>query len=319
MKRQEKEFIKNLDEFKRKFMDLRSRLTEIIHERDRIVLNILNSKEKIIEKEEFNLSAVFVDGSLMKMGGNYPNFFYIFRSLSMNPFSGERMLIYDLFSPLLPEDRTYFDKVLSEIKREKEVLSDLIYAEERIRYEKMARSEILSALYSTKSLDSGDILVMDGSLTHFKKQVEEEFNKLLNNCKSKGIILVGIIEDIYGRELSNLDLSDKELLTGKLGVGEMIFVPYPERKKGFSTVYLRTSNDPVPIAFDIPIVFKDMYKEVASFIMYITERNGRGIPLFLDEVDREVKITEREARLMGRQFVGEKIFDTFFTPKRRLR
>jgi len=320
MKRQGKEFIKNLDDFKRKFSGLNEKLKESILLRDSVVLDVLKSKETVKEKSEFNFSPFFIDGSLMKMGGNYPNFFYIFRSLAVNPFNGQRIFMYDLFSPLLPEDRTYFERILNEIKRREEyLLSDLTYAEERIRYERMAKLEVLVAIDSVDFLKEGDILIMDGSLTHFQKQVSKEFDDLLNRCKSKDITLVGVIEDIYGRELSNLDLSDKELLTGKLSIGEMIFLPYPKKKRGFSMVYLRSSNDPIPIAFDIPSDFKDRYREIASFIMFITEKRGRGIPMFLDMVDREVKLTEKEIRLMGKQFIDERIFETFFTPKRRLR
>ena len=320
MKRQEKESIKNLDDFKRKFSSLNEKLKESILLRDRIILDILKSKEIVERRDEFNFSPFFVDGSLMKMGGNYPNFFYIFRSLAINPFNGQRIFMYDLFSPLLSEDRAYFERILNEIKRRGEaLLSDLTYAEERIRYERMAKLEILVATDSVDFLKEGDLLIMDGSLTHFQKQAVREFNELLNKCRSKNITLVGVIEDIYGKELSNLDLSDKELLTGKLSIGEMIFLPYPKKKQGFSMVYLRSSNDPIPIAFDIPSEFKDRYREVASFIMFITERNGRGIPFFLDMVDREVKLTEKEIRLMGKQFLDEEIFETFFTPKRRLR
>ena len=126
MRRQEIEYIKNLDKFKIKFNILNEKLKKTLSLRDEVLINVLKEKERIEEREDFHFSSFFVDGSLMRMGGNYPNFLYIFRSLSMNPFTKKRLFIYDLFSPIIDEDRAYFESVLNVVKRrEMETLTDL--------------------------------------------------------------------------------------------------------------------------------------------------------------------------------------------------
>lgn len=319
MKKQEKNLIENLNEFKEKFIKLNEKLEDLIKEKDKFIELINSRKEKIEKKEDFNFSTFFVDGSMAKFGYKFPNYLYIFRSFSFSPQMNIKIYYYDIFSPLIDEDLIYFNENLEKLKlKNKEAsLLDYFYVEEKLRYEFMANLEVLAGLKSLEFLKEGDILFMDGSLTHLEGESPIIFNKLKKEALDKKITIVGIIENIGSSEFGIL--GDKEILVGTLGIDEMIFLEIPVNKKNYSVTFLRTSIDPTPISFDLFFENRDRYSEIASFISFITPKNGRGIPIFKDLAHQQASLSEKEAILISRNFLNEKNFEIIFREKRELR
>lgn len=121
---------------------------------------------------------------MSKIGNTFPNYYYIFRALSYSPNFDIKIYLYDLFSPLLDEDRTIFEEKLKSVVKNQEESIDLNftninYVEEYLRYVLMAKIEIEVALESINYLNEEDIIFMDGSLTHFRGECPQEFNSLL--------------------------------------------------------------------------------------------------------------------------------------------
>jgi len=319
MKKQEKNIVENLNKFKEKFKKLNDKIDDLIKERDKFVELINSKKERIEKRENFNFSTFFVDGSMAKFGYKFPNFLYIFRSFSFSPQMNIKIYYYDLFSPLIDEDLDYFNEKLNYLKSKDNnpSLLDLFYVEEKLRYEFMANLEVLAGLKSLEYLKEGDILFMDGSLTHLEGESPILFNKLKKDSLNKNITVAGIIEDIGSTELG--EIGDKEILTGNIGVDEMIFLETPENKKNYSITFLRASIDPTPISFDLFFENRSRYKEIASFISFITPKNGRGIPAFKDLAHEGANLSEKEALLLSKNFLNEKSFEIIFKEKRGLR
>lgn len=319
MKKQEKNIVENLNIFKEKFIKLNKKLEDLVKERDRFIELINSKKEKIEKKEYFNFSTFFVDGSMAKFGSKFPNFLYIFRSFSFSPQMNIKIYYYDIFSPLIDEDLIYFNEKLEKLKlkNENRSLLDYFYVEEKLRYEFMANLEVLAGLKSLEYLKEGDLLFMDGSLTHLEGQSPILFNKLKKEVLDKKITIVGVIENIGSSEIGSL--GDKEILEGNLGIDEMLFIETPENKKNYSITFLRASIDPTPISFDLFFENRDRYPEIASFISFTTPKNGRGIPIFKDLAHEGANLSEKEAILISRNFLNEKIFEIIFREKRGLR
>lgn len=333
--KQKKEFIKNIDDFKEKFQKLNFKIENLFNdENNKIFVDyILKNKEKInLDKIDFKLNAFFVDGSMSKIGNTFPNYYYIFRALSYSPNFEIKIYLYDLFSPLIDEDRTIFEEKLKSVVKNQEENVDLNftninYVEEYLRYVLMAKLEIDVAKESINYLNEGDIIFMDGSLTHFRGECPQEFNSLLKKSFEKKILLCGIIEDIGSMVISNifennenlLKIHDRELLIGNLQEGEMLHIREPYRKEGFSTTFLRLSKDPTPISFELPNIYSDKYKEIASYLLFITERYGRGIPIFRDMSHEDVKLTDEESFLISKNFIKSEILEKLFKLKRWLR
>ncbi|MDI6860531.1 MAG: DNA double-strand break repair nuclease NurA [Caldisericia bacterium] len=334
--KQKREYIKNIDYFKEKFNKLNNKIESLLDiENNKIFIDyILKNKEKVpIDTSNFKFNTFFVDGSMSKIGESFPNFFYIFRSLSYSPNLDIKIFIYDLFSPLIDEDRLLFEEKLLYLQNKKNQneidlnIFDINYVEEYLRYILMAKLEIEAAKESINYLNKGDMLFMDGSLNHFKGEVPQEFNSLLKICYEKEVLICGVVEDIGSMVISNIVKEngntmkphDKELLIGNLNEGEMIHIKEPFRKEGFSITFLRISSDPTPISFEIPVKWEDKYKEVAQFLMFITEKYGRGVPIFRDFAHEDVKLTDKESYLISKNFIKNEYLEKLFKLKRWLR
>ncbi len=181
----------------------------------------------------------------------------------------------------------------------------------------MAKLEILAGIKSLTYLNKDDFLFMDGSLTHLEGENPVLFNKLKKEAKERGVTIVGLIENIGSSEFGNL--GDKEILTGNIGIDEMIFIENPINKKGYSITFLRLSIDPTPISFDLFFEDRKRYKEISSFLSFITPKNGRGIPIFKDLAHKGANLSEKEAYLITKNFLDEKSFEILFKIKRDLR
>jgi sRNA-binding carbon storage regulator CsrA len=333
--KQKKEYIKKIESFKEKFNKLNENLEKLFNnEKNKTYIDyILKNKEKIfIDKKDFNFNTFFVDGSMSKIGFNYPNFLYIFRSFAFSPDMDIKIYMYDIFSPILEDDRKIFEDKLKEIEDSKNSyefrLSSISYVEELLRYKNMAKVEIEVAKEALKFLKEKDILFMDGSLSHFEGEVTEEFNELRKSFLEKRVFLCGIIEDIGSKIIPykvddckslKVDIGDRELLINNLGIYEMLHIENPINKERYSITFLRLSYDPTPISIEIPKEMSYIYKEISSYLAFITQKHGRGIPIFRDMAHEGVKLTEKESLLITKNFINEEYIEKFFKMKRWLR
>lgn len=259
---------------------------------------------------------VGVDGSVNKLGGAYPHFVEVYQALAKSTTHREDpVILADIYSPLYPE-------------QEESPLED----DERImdskRNIKLATIEVDAAIESIKRHKPYAIL-MDGGLIRYNIDAHDRWMDLRNLCEEEGIILVGVIKDIktniIGNQIKEADNSikdifyDRELLFGQLDYGEMIIINEDANKKdpkGYASVFIRSSLAPSVIGMDIIDSQKDHIEEMARLVFTLTPENSRGVPLWLDIVDKEVKISDDIMRSMMEQYMDRGLYERFFVSER---
>lgn len=292
-------------------------------------------KEKLKEYERKG-GIVGVDGSVNKKGGAYPHFVELFQGLAMSTKHKEDMVkLVEVSSPLV--DKGYEEDISQE-----EI--DMLRIENR--NELLASIEIRVALESIKKFKPYAIL-MDGSLLRFHLYTKKLWTEFKERCEKENILLVGIIEEIktqiVSKEWSNreegfqseedrgLSVYDKEILFGKLDYGEMLIVKdgvntKREWTKGgiketidISSAFLRTALSPNVIGIDILESQKDKLEEMANLVFALTPENSRGIPLWLDLVDREVRITNLMMEALLEKYIDRDLYQRLFIETRSKR
>lgn len=262
---------------------------------------------------------VGVDGSVNKMGGSEPHFVEVFQGLAKSTCIGnEAIFKADIYTPLIDDEK---DEILGEEARDDK--------EERNRL--LANIEVEVALESAKEHRPYAIL-MDGSLIRYYIYSYELWIKLREECEKNNILLVGVIEDIktsiIGDKLSELKSEvklrayDRELLFGLLNYGEMIAIEdevNSKHRSGYSSVFMRSSMSPSVIGMDIIDTQKDHLEEMARLVFTLTPENSRGIPLWLDLVDKEVKISDALMKGLIERYMDKDIYERFFVSERSKR
>lgn len=148
-------------------------------------------------------------------------------------------------------------------------------------------------------------------------------------CEEKEIILLGLIKDIktsiIGQALKNKhkdingELYDRELLFGLLDYGEVIEIYKDANKKepqGYASAFIRSSLQPLAIGIDIIESQKKYLKEMAKLVFTLTPENSRGVPLWLDIVDKEVKISDPMIKALMERYLDRSIYERFFVSER---
>ncbi len=256
---------------------------------------------------------VGVDGSVNKMGGAYPHFIEIFQGLAKNTIYQEKPIYKaDIYTPLYLGEK-----------------EDDIQEGEEVRNYKLASIEVEAALESIRKFNPYAI-IMDGSLIRYDIECFDKWIQLRKECEKKNIIIVGVIKDIktstigdqlikqqiVGREES---FYDRELLYGLLNFGEMVVVKEGVAKKskeGFSSIFMRSSDEPNVIGMDILDSQKTYLEEMARLVFSITPKNGRGVPMWLDIVDNEVKISDKLIKQLLEEYLDRDIYEMLFVSER---
>ncbi|NMB08144.1 MAG: DNA double-strand break repair nuclease NurA [Tissierellia bacterium] len=254
---------------------------------------------------------VAVDGSSNKMGGAYPHFIEIYQGLAKSTlYNAKPIYKADFYTPLYDERNT-----------EEEETS--------IRREKLSTIEIEAALESIEEL-APYAIIMDGSLIRYDIESYNRWIELRTKCEEKGIILIGVIKDIktnvIGEALKrdkSLEIEeifyDRELLYGKLQYGEAIFIYEDISKKtkeGFYSLFMRSSKAPTVIGMDILDSQKEYLEEMARLVLTLTPEDSRGVPLWIDIVDAEVKIPDKMIRGLLESYINREILEMFFISER---
>ncbi|MCF6459450.1 DNA double-strand break repair nuclease NurA [Clostridium sp. Cult3] len=277
--------------------------------------------EKLSEEELKHCSQrggiLGVDGSRNRMGGAYPHFVEIYQGLAKSTIHKDKPIYKaDFYTPLYTEE-------------EVSLLEDSPEGEESIRDRKLSTIEIEAALEGIRQLKPYAV-IMDGSLIRYHIESFSYWMELRKECEEKDIILVGVIEDIKTSIIGELlkedpDLEvkecfyDRELLYGMLEYGEMITIHGEVTKKareGFSSIFMRSSKAPTVIGMDILDSQKEHLVEMARLVLTLTPEDSRGVPLWIDIVDSEVKIPDKMIRGLLESYLDRQILEMFFVSER---
>lgn len=278
-----------------------------------VTLKKLDDKELARIKEKGGLIAV--DGSTNRKGGSFPHYIELYQGLakSTNP-DVDDVYLTDIYTP-----------ILSEIKEN--TLEDVELETDEKNW-RLAQIEVKTALESVKK-KTPYALVMDGGLIRYTIYAKELWKELVEYCLLNDVILFGTIKDIktkiIGEEIKNRyeDLKgliyDREVLFGQLQYKEMLVI-YDELNKkeqsGFSSGFLRSSKSPNVIGIDIIEEQRHLLVDMARLVLTLTPENSRGVPLFLDIVDKEVKISDDLIKALLEKYLDRDIYERLFVSER---
>lgn len=189
------------------------------------------------------------------------------------------------------------------------------------------------------------IVLFDGSIWRLMKKHEgnESFlnpiwQEIVRLALEEDILLAGIVEDIGSYDFYDFEknegtkleryipfgfddyhILDSNLFHGLLAEGEVFRLRTGvfDRYEGqFDRTYARFSKDPAPIAIDTLPAQQGRLDEMLHMIHSLTPRESRGIPAWIDIVDREVKISNEEVEMLIQTTMRADILKKYFNPKR---
>ena len=232
-----------------------------------------------------------VDGSVNRIGANYPNYVELFQSMALLSSDQEPLVKADILCPLVDEfsERDQF----------------------QISKQTLCATELAVAIEAVKNHDI-KILMMDGTLMRYCLEAEDLYNDLVELCDEKGVFLVGVVEEISTKIIMNTFheneknvgmLFDREALFNVLDMNEGFVVKeHKSRKEEYDIeqAFIRTSKDPCVIAIDIPSQNMDDFDEIISFVLTLSDENTRGVPFLLDLVDKKTRIDNKQAEILAK-------------------
>ncbi|MDO5716663.1 MAG: DNA double-strand break repair nuclease NurA [Tissierellia bacterium] len=255
-----------------------------------------------LKKEELEAylpgSVAAVDGSMNQWGGAEPNVLHLLTAVFLPDLKRESHEKAKVMSPLTGgEDRS------------KAALSQL---------EVQVAREGLDLYHSR-------VILMDGGFIRYVADAEQMFSDLVQACKERDCLLLGVIEDIKSTsigEAMGMELFDREILFGHLGLGEAFILDSEYNKKttsGVGTAYFRPSNNPQCVAIDFPIHERERIEEGLNLIHTLTPEGSRGIPLLLDLVDRYARVTDRDMQAYIKSYIDEDLRRIYLDEARKKR
>ncbi|GAB6138920.1 DNA double-strand break repair nuclease NurA [Halanaerobaculum tunisiense] len=263
-----------------------------------------------------------VDGSVNTTGKVYPHYITLLQALAKSSTGEEDIINHEIFSPLIAEDK---EKIFKKINKEGNQNAQEVAG--KIRTSLLAALEIKVAQQAIIEYDP-QMVMMDGSLIRYYHQAEDLWQQLVDWALEKEVLLVGVIEEIATHQLSQSledelpspmqDMYDRELLFGLLKPGEgLYFDSQIEFKPGLETVFLRSSQDPGVIGVDLLEEQQDQLEFAIQTVYSLTPQTGRGIPIWLDIVDNEVRLTDQMIEVLLDNYLAETIKQRLFHSKRQ--
>ncbi|MDY2987346.1 MAG: DNA double-strand break repair nuclease NurA [Peptoniphilus sp.] len=244
---------------------------------------------------------VGVDGSVMKVGGADPHYVEVYQALA-KPTKGKDIYSNQLYSPITDS------------------LSN---------GESLKREVLLSQIEMDVAIDSAEnekpsILMMDGGLIRYKINDSKKFEELVEVCLENDVLLMGVIKDlktdVISRTIGKNSYYDRELIYGRLNRGEILVINDENNKKfeeaNLVSAFLRCSTDSMIIGLDILKEYRDKLELVADLVYTLTPEHSRGVPLWLDIVDSEVKITDELVKTLLEEYMDRDIYRRFFVSER---
>ncbi|EXF27597.1 nuclease [Finegoldia magna ALB8] len=251
-----------------------------------------------------------VDGSVNRVGANYPNYVEFFQSMALLSSDQEPLVKADILCPLVDEfsERDQF----------------------QISKEKLCATELAVAIEAVSNHDV-KILMMDGTLMRYALEAEDLYNDLVELCHDEGVILVGVVEEISTKIIMNTFnennnnvgmLFDREALFNVLDMNEGFVVKeHKSRKEEYNIeqAFIRTSKDPCVIAIDIPSQNMGKFDEIISFVLTMSDENTRGVPFLLDLVDKKTRIDNKQAEILAKKYLDTEMYQSIFRSQRSKR
>ncbi|SJZ75701.1 DNA double-strand break repair nuclease NurA [Selenihalanaerobacter shriftii] len=263
-------------------------------------------------------SIVGVDGSVNKIGSNYPHYLFLLQALAKST-EKKDIIEAELFCPLTSISK---EEIIDFIDKQEEKGKRLSKqdAANKIRISKLAELELEVALQSIKNWDP-KLIMLDGSLIRYRIEDEDKWKELKELAIKENVLLVGIIEEIGTREIGKRlsgdlrgnDFYDREILFGLLEKGEMLSLEF---KIGFKTAFMRTSRDPQVIGIDILDEQQNDLQKIADLVYTLTPEDGRGVPVWLDIVDNEVRISDQMIKNLVETYLDSDLQRRLFYSKR---
>ena len=248
---------------------------------------------------------VGVDGSNNRSGGAFPHFIEIFQGLAKST-DGNEIYKNKVYTPTLND----------------------VYDDKNISQKYLATIEIETALEYIDEYDF-DYLMMDGGFIRYKINCLDLFTELREKCEAKNIILFGVIKDlktnVIARSLEiDESIYDREILFNRLITGEALLIRNEINKKfikdglgeGFSSAFMRTAKFPGAVGLDILDTQEKYLEEIASLVYTLTPMSSRGVPLWLDIVDKDVKITDEILTTLLEEYLDRDVYERFFISER---
>lgn len=271
---------------------------------------------------------VAVDGSNNRYGGAYPHFVELYQGLARASNDKDNPMIeVDFYTPLYFEKEKDITDKISKDNPSKEEIDSFI------RTYKLSSIEVKVAIKAANNLNP-KVIMMDGSLIRYKIECQDKWKELKDICEEKNIILIGVVKDIktniIGTTLEDKGvfdppmhfLYDRELLYGILDVGE-ILLPDKENtgkyQEGLSSLFIRSSRSPMITGIDIINSQRDDLKKMANLVYTLTPENSRGIPLWIDIIDREVRISDKILENLLDRYLDRDILEKLFVSERSKR
>lgn len=267
------------------------------------------------------LPLVAVDGSRAEYGSIYPYRVCVVQALAKSSVAGHPDQVGDaeVYCPLEPG----LAEEVSEWATKYHLEDGEAYR--RLLGEKMARMEIGLALKALRTFKPF-MIMLDGGFLLF--DTFPEWHQLVDEASSIDCILVGIIEEVATSELSprsglkvpGIRIYDREFLYGLLREGETVILGGENAiKRDYYTVFARMGSTPQAVACDFLSAQGENLESPMDLIYSLTPSQGRGIPSWLDLVDREVRVTRKSMETVIRNGLNPSIRERFFRSNRERR
>ena len=200
----------------------------------------------------------------------------------------------------------------------------------QISKEKLCATELAVAIEAVSHHDI-KILMMDGTLMRYSLEAEDLYEDLVKLCDMKGVLLVGVVEEISTKIIMNTFnendnyvgmLFDREALFNALDMDEGFVVEGHKSRKdeyNIEQAFIRTSKDPCVIAIDIPSQNMNDFDEIISFVLTMSDENTRGVPFLLDLVDKKTRIDNKQAEILAKKYLDTEMYQSIFRSQRSKR
>lgn len=312
--------------------NLNSELKEKIRsipKRDQLLLKIKSKIGKIkvaksltdseVKKLFNNKPLVGVDGSIYTYGANFPYNITFYKALAKSTTQGN-LEKNRIFTPLSDSCYTEIEQYAAENKISLEA------AHSKLKEETLATLEVEVAIQAIKEFGPR-VLLMDGGFLRYGSLAPEKWQELKTLALQNDCIAVGVIEEIGTFEIKKilqdeLPLScknsyDRELLFGLFSPGEWLQV-YENLvlKRGYYTCFGRLALNPQACAWDFFEEHREYAEQIIDYLYTITPRQSRGIPLWIDVVDSDVRLTKNMVELFLTSSLDPELMELLLRPTR---
>lgn len=268
---------------------------------------------------------VAVDGSYQTVGPAYPYLVTLCqahaRALAPDLQEDKGITLQKLFTPLQPEDRATIESAVEE--GESPEVATL-----RNTKQVMAALEVATAIAALNKYKPA-YLLLDGGFVQYLLRVKDSWKNLVKTAEGIGCVVVGVIEEVSSHILAGIlgdvwgwspNPYDREIFYGILETGEWFEVSEEYHAKyGFRTAFARLSSHPQAVGLDFLPSQADRIGETIELLATITPAHGRGIPAWLDVVDRYARLTDGEIEQLLAVGLDTHLKEKLLTPHRRRR